>query len=486
MRENRENLSMNIRLNLKEICESAGGKIVGGENIIISANEITTDSRKAAKGSLFVAIKGENLDGHDFVGGAFENGAAVAVISEEHYRKQPTLTDTDRAFIIVGDTIQAMLDAAKLCKSKITPPLSVIGVTGSVGKTTTKEFIYSVISQKYITQKSAGNFNTEVGLPLTMFALDDKTQVLVQEMGMNNLGEIDKLSRTAEPDVAVITNIGTSHIEMLGSRENICRAKLEILNGMGKDASVILNADEPLLYSKRGETGRKEMFFGIENRQADILAEDIKVDYSRNLTEFEVVFSDGNERARMSVPSVGRHNVYNALAAFAVGRVYGLDVEEIQTGFNSFESGKMRQNIYSFRDITIIDDCYNASLESASASLEVLRGIAKESGGRSVAVMSDVLEAGSYSDDIHFKIGIAAAEKNTDIVFVCGEKSKMICEGIKSCGESKCKYYYFGDKKEMAERLCAEVKKGDVVLFKASRGMKLEETLNIFKEAYNI
>ena len=481
-----------MKLNFNEICEAVKGDLYvnSGENVgrgdpdapcssvtdSISADEICIDSRKIKAGAMFIATKGENVDAHDFIAGVVENGAAAVVMSREYYKNHAE--SINYTCIAVDDTKQAMLDIAKLCKSKINPV--VIAVTGSVGKTTTKEFIYSVISQKYKTQKNEGNFNTEIGLPLTMFALKDDTQVLVQEMGMNNFGEIDKLSKTAEPDTAVITNIGTSHIEMLGSRENIKKAKLEILNGMKKEANIYLNADEPLLYSEKGKIGKNEVFFGIENEEADILAKNIKIDYGRNLTEFDIVYM--GKYISASVPAIGKHNVYNALAAFAVGKLHGLNFDEIQRGFNNFENAKMRQNIYSFRDITIIEDCYNASLESVTAALDVLRGIAEESGARKIAVLSDVLESGSYSDEIHYKIGRAVASINTDIAFIYGEKSKMTVEGIKSCGCEKCRIYYFMNKKDMAEKLCSEVKKGDVILFKASRGMMLEDVVNDFKE----
>lgn len=482
-----------MKLNLKEICEAVKGDLyLDGEKekidkidinnampLIIS--DLCTDSRKVQAGSLFVAIKGENVDGHDFIASAINSGMSAAIVSKDYNATQQDIKCT---CIAVDDTKQALLDIAKLCKSKVNP--AVIAITGSVGKTTTKEFIYSVISQKYRTQKNDGNFNTEIGFPLTIFGLNNDTQVLVQEMGMNNFGEIDKLSRTAEPDTAVITNIGTSHIGMLGSRENICKAKLEILNGMNEKANICLNADEPLLYSKKGKTGKNEIFFGIENEEADITAKNMQIDYSENSTKFDIIFSVGHEKQthEFTIPVVGKHNIYNALAAFAVGRLYELNFDEIQKGFNNFENGKMRQNIYSFRDITIIEDCYNASLESVTAALGVLDGIAKESGGRKIAVLSDILETGSHSDEIHRKVGQAVAAIKTDIAFIYGEKSKMTVEGIKSCGCDECCVYYFTDKKETADKLCSEAKKSDVILFKASRGMMLEDIVNDFKENY--
>ena len=467
-----------MKLNIKEICEAVKGDLYnGGNTLFTESDKICIDSRKIQEKSMFIAMKGEKVDGHDYIADALKNGASAVIINREYYINHAE--SAKYACIAVDDTKKAMLDIAKLCKSKVKP--IVIGVTGSVGKTTTKEFIYSVMLQKYRTHKNDGNFNTEIGLPLTMFALKDNTQVLIQEMGTRNFGDIDILSRTAEPDAAVITNIGTSHIEMLGSRENISKTKLEILNGMSENAVIFLNADEPLLYSKKGKTGKKEVFFGIENDKADIIAKNIKIDYAKNLTEFDIsdiLYMD--EYTEVRIPTVGKHNVYNALAAFAAGKLYGLNFQEIQRGLDNFESGKMRQNIYSVRDITIIEDCYNASLESVTAALGVLDGIAKQSGGRKIAVLSDILETGDYSEEIHRKVGQTVVSVNTDIAFIYGEKSKMTVESIKSCG-GKCCVYYFDDKKEMAEKLYGEAKKGDVILFKASRGMMLEDVLNDFK-----
>ena len=466
-----------MKLNLREICKAVKGDLYNnGEEINISSDKICVDSRKIETGSLFIAIKGENVDGHDFIAGVIKSGASAVVVSRDYYKNNSD--GVKYICVAVDDTKQALLDTAKLCKSKIKP--IVIAITGSVGKTTTKEFIYSVVSQKYITQKNEGNLNTDTGLSMTMFGLKDDTQVLVQEMGMNNFGEIDELSRTAEPDTAVITNIGTSHIEMFGSRENICKAKFEILNGMSEKTHICLNADEPLLYSQRGKTGKNEIFFGIENENADIIARNIKIDYKTGSTEFDIFDANANKCMSANIPVVGEHNVRNALAAFAVAKIHGLDFDEIQRGFNNFENGKMRQNIYSFHDITIIEDCYNASLESVTAALGVLSGIAKESGGRRIAVLSDILETGNFSDEIHRKVGQTVAAVNTDAAFIYGEKSKLTVDGIKSGGEGCC-VYYFTDKKEMAKKLCDEVRKNDVVLFKASRGMMLEDVVNDFK-----
>ena len=355
-----------------------------------------------------------------------------------------------------------------------------MAVTGSVGKTTTKEFIYSVLGEKFITQKSEGNYNTEIGLPFTIFSLGENTEALILEMGMSGFGEIKRLSETANPNTAVITNIGTSHIEMLGSREGIKKAKLEILEGMDSDSNIILNADEPLLYSEKNKTGKTEYFFGIENKDADFTAENIEFDYEKNVSEFTV------KSYKFRIPAVGVHSIYDALPAIITGKIYGVSDDEIQAGLNNFQNAKMRQNIYDYNGITIIDDCYNASLESVLAAFNVLVGIAEKTNGRKVAVLSDILEAGDYSDEIHAKIGEEAVKRNIS-VYLYGEKSKAIFDAIFRSSGGNYDAFYAPDKNGIIHTgiINCDTKKGDVILFKASRGMAMETVLEDFKSFQN-
>jgi len=467
-----------MNLSIAEIAKAVKGEIIN-VNDEIKIKNIITDSRKILPDSLFFALKGENVDGHDFVSKAIENGAlGVVVETKKNSVKRFGLQYENTAIIAVNDTVQALLDTAKYYKSKI-PKIkkTVVAVTGSVGKTTTKEFIYSVLVQKFMTKKSEGNFNTEIGLPFTLFSLGEDTEALVLEMGMSGFGEIQRLSETANPNTAVITNIGTSHIEKLGSREGIKKAKLEILEGMDSDSNIILNADEPLLYSEKNKTGKREYFFGINNKCADFTAEDIKFDYDKNTSEFTVKETNN---FRFKIPAAGIHNVYNALPAIITGKIYGLSNEEIQAGFNNFQNAKMRQNIYEFNGITIIDDCYNASLESVRAALVVLSQINKN---KKIAVLSDVLESGNYAQEIHRKIGESVVENKIDKVFIFGEKSKTTYETIKQYDNTEL-CLYFEDKSEIAQALCEEAKKGDVILFKASRGMAVETVIEDFKDKF--
>jgi len=474
-----------MNLSIAEIAKAVNGEIINNHDLNIPMiKNIVTDSRKILPDGLFFAIKGEKVDGHDFIPEVIDDGI-LGVVAQENSVKQIALQDKKAIIIAVRDTIQALLDTAKYYKSLFKNIDKTVAVTGSVGKTTTKEFIYSVLATKFKTTKNEGNFNNEIGLPLTVFSTAEDTEALVLEMGMSGFGEIKRLSETANPNTAAITNIGTSHIEMLGSKEGIKKAKFEILDGMDMNSNIILNADDPLLYSEKNKTGRKEYFFGIKNSDADFTAENIELDYEKNISDFTVKILNGTiiTGSRFIIPAAGIHNIYDALPALITGKIYGMSDEEIQAGFNNFQNAKMRQNIYEYYGITIIDDCYNASAESVLAALDVLSGVAEKNRGRKIAVLSDILESGNYSEQIHSETGKAAVEKNIDIIYLSGEKSKVTYDTIEKIkrGAGNCMCRYFGDKSEIAQALYEEVKKGDVILFKASRGMALETVIDDFK-----
>ena len=462
-----------MNLSITEIAKAVKGEIINKSTQTDRITSVTTDSRKVPANSLFFAIKGEKFDGHDFALQTIKDGA-VCVIAQKDAVKRYCLQDINAWIIAVNDTVQALLDTAKYFKSQLKNLDKVVAVTGSVGKTTTKEFTAAVLASKYKTQKSEANYNNEMGLPYTLFSIEEDTEAAVLEMGMNSFGEIKRLSETANPDTAMIINIGTSHIEMLGSREGIKKAKFEILDGMSLNSNIILNADEPLLYCEKNKTGRKEYFFGINNKDADFIAENIEIDYIKNTSSFYV------DNFKFEIPATGNHSIYDALPALVTGKVYGLSDVEIQEGFNNFQNAKMRQNIYEFHGITIIDDCYNASKESVLAAFDVLFGIAEKTNGQKIAVLSDILESGDYSEQIHGDIGQAAAKQNIS-AYLFGEKSKAAFDAMSLAG-GDC--FYSSDKSDIAAIMRAEVKKGDVILFKASRGMAVETVLADFKKLF--
>jgi len=462
-------------LEIAEIIKAVRGEAVGAPGVA-RIKSIVVDSRRVLPGSLFFALKGENADGHGYVAEALEKGASGAVVRGNSAKEYGWPLDK-AAIVEVRDPGEALLDLARYYKGLYKNIDVTVAVTGSVGKTTTKELIYSVLGAKFKTQKSEGNLNTETGLPFTLFSLEEDTEALVLEMGMSAFGEIRRLSKTANPDTAVITNIGTSHIERLGSKEGIKRAKFEILEGMATGSNIILNADDPLLYPEKNRTGKNEYFFGIENKEADFAAKNIEFDYENNSSAFT---ADG---FRFQIPALGRHNVYNALPALAIGKIYGLADGEIQKGFDNFQNAKMRQNIYGYNGMTIIDDCYNASLESTLAAFEVLSGLAAKTGGCKIAVLADILEAGNHSEEIHAEIGAAAVEKNISL-YLYGENSKTTFDAAFRCSGGHCDCYHAGgDRATIAQILSGEVQKGDVILFKASRGMAMETVLDDFKKS---
>ncbi len=418
---------------------------------------ICTDTRKITPGCLFIAIKGENFDGHDFAAKAVESGAK-AVICE----KDCGLGENQ---ILVENTRLALLDLAGQYRSKFDIP--VIGITGSVGKTTTKEMTHAVMSSKYNTLKNEGNLNNEIGVPLTLFRLDETHEAAVIEMGMSGFDEISRMTKAVRPDVAIISNIGVSHIEKLGSREGILKAKLEILHGMKEDAPLILNGDDDMLVT--ADAGAHPViYYGVENVNSFFKAFDITSKQSE--TEMSVGYTGGS--GRVSLPFPGRHNVYNALAAVAAGMQFGIDVQDGLNALKNYVPAGMRQRINKKCGITFIEDCYNASPDSQAAALAVLAGMNAE---RTVAVIGDMLELGDVSRDAHYGVGKKAAENNIDAVFTYGERSLETAKGASDGGVTDVRS--FDDKNELSKELSSYLREGDAVLFKASRGMKLEDVI---------
>lgn len=441
---------MNLKVN--EIAKALG-TTVNSENVI---SRVSIDSRDVDKNTLFFAIKGERFDGHDFINEVANKGVG-AIVSHKK-------TDCSAPVIYVDDTKNALLDLASYYKSTI-PDLLLIALTGSVGKTTTKEMIACVMAQKGETLKTEGNFNNEIGMPRTLFRLEKSTKNAVIEMGMDGFGQISVLTNCAKPDCAVITNIGVSHIEILGSRDGILQAKLEILEGLKKGSPVFLNGDNDKLSTVKLDD-YKVIFFGIDNKSCDVLAENItEIGLS---TEFTAV--KGDIKQKITIPTVGIHNVYDALSAFAVGLEYNISPELIAKGLENYTPSGMRQRIKEVKGVTFIEDCYNASPDSQKAGLNSLCKIAK---GRKIAVLGDMLELGSYSEQLHRTVGEYAAQCGVDVLYTVGEESKHMAKGAVDMGLKSVQSFI--DKTELAKLLANELREGDTILFKASRGMKLEE-----------
>lgn len=443
------------KLTLKEIAAAVNG--VCKENAEVSG--VCIDSRLAAEGLLYIAIKGENFDGHIFTKSALENGAAAAMISHD--------VDCDGKFVIVADTRKALIDLAHWFRRTFDIP--VVGLTGSVGKTTTKEMTWAVLSEKFNTIKTEGNLNNDIGLPRTLLRLEEDTEAAVIEMGMSNAGEISVLSQTAEPTIAIISNIGVSHMESLGSRENILKAKLEILDGLREGCPLMLNGDDPYLMSAKVED-HPVFYYGIDNPSCNYRGIDIEQHDSD--TSFTVVF-DGGKTQKIVIPTIGIHNVYNALAAFGTGMQLGVTPEQAAAGLLKYVPSGMRQRMKNVGGIKFIEDCYNASPDSQRAALKMLSGVKAD---RKIAVLGDMLELGAISEEAHADAGLLAKKNRIDVLMTYGQNSLATAESAKECGVPVVKSFL--DKKELADALFDELREGDAVLFKASRGMALEDVIN--------
>ncbi len=443
---------------LSEIAKAVCGNLKGEDKPVFS---ISTDTRTIEKDSLFVCIKGENFNGHTFAQKALEKGAAC-VLSEENI-------DCENV-IYVKSTRQAQLDLAAYYRKKFKIP--VVGVTGSVGKTTTKEMISCVLEEKFKTLKTEGNFNNDIGVPRMIFRLDESYGAAVLEMGMSNLGEISALTKAVIPTCSVISNIGVSHIENLGSRENILKAKLEILEGMEKGSELFVNGDDDMLSGVKN-SDYKIITYGINGTNLDFTAENIKSDGEK--TVFEVCTK--NIRQKITLPCVGIHNVYNALAAFAVGTHHLITPEECACALEKYIPSGMRQKIVRKNGIVFIEDCYNASPDSQKASLNALLSI---EGKRHIAVIGDMLELGSYSEKAHRDVGVYAAQKKADMLFAYGSESLYSAKSARESGLEKV--FHFSDKEKLSEAILDTLQEGDVISFKASRGMRLEDVIKMIYE----
>lgn len=454
---------MEWRLTLKKLAEVTGGTLVNCDPDEI-VRDISKDSRQIQEGAVYIALKGANFNGHSFVEQSVEKGAICAVVDadEGDFGKMP--------YLQVENTYTALRDIAEYYRSLYN--INVVGITGSVGKTSTKEMIACVLEQKYKTHKTEGNFNNEIGLPLTILRLSSEDEISVVEMGMSAFGEISRLTKIARPDTAVITNIGVSHIENLGSRENIKKAKFEILEGISYDGTVILNGDDDLLRESISQLEYETLSFGIENKNCDIVATDIKT-YSDS-SVFSVRVEGKLHTITVNAP--GQHHVYNAMAAILVGLKYGLNMTEILNGIREFKPSGMRQSIIKLPLHLLIKDCYNASPTSMKSGIEVLM-LTKMEGyeGRKVACLADMLELGDISVSSHRQVGQMVKEYGVDCLITVGALGKEIANGAIEAGFDARNIHSYGNNEELKKELKMILHQGDTILVKGSRSMHLEE-----------
>ena len=446
------------RMTLEQAARWCGGT-VAPQAAQVSFLGASNDSRSLEPGQLFVALEGAR-DGHEFIPGALAAGAAAVLCSR---------CDGDFPAIVVRDPRKALGDIAR--QERIRLNLKVVGVTGSVGKSTTKEMIAGILSRKYRTGKTPVNHNNDIGMPMAILALPEDTEVAVLEMGMNHFGEMAYLTSIAAPDIAVITNIGTMHIEHLGSREGILHAKLEILQGLRPGGKLVYNGDEPLLWNLRGTGRTAPLYFGLENPACTVRCPQMQEWEGRT----ELTVAAGETTFQVGLPVEGRHFVYDALAAVAVAQLLEVPTAQIQQSLAAFQSMEGRQEIYEAGGYTIIQDCYNAGPESMAASLAVLGKRA----GRRIAVLGDMLELGVCTQAEHYRVGRIAAGK-CDLLLALGKNAGRVVNGAITGGMRPLDAMAFDNAQDLIDALRARAKPGDILLFKGSRGMKMEQVLNLF------
>ncbi|MBR3133687.1 MAG: UDP-N-acetylmuramoyl-tripeptide--D-alanyl-D-alanine ligase [Clostridia bacterium] len=450
-------------LQVKEIIKNKIGKLITGNEEDIIEN-IKLDSRQVQNGDTYLALKGDNIDGSIYYKEAIKNGARVCIVNKIDISEAEKELYKNNTIIQVDDTKDAIVEMAKIKRAKYDIP--VIGITGSVGKTSTKDTIATVVGKKYKVYKTQGNYNNRMGVPLTILALKDHT-ALVIEMGMNHLGEISELTQIAKPTMCVISNVGTSHIGNLGSRENILKAKLEILDGMKQDGKIIINNDNDLLnkWNKEDEKYNK-ITFGIKET-SDYMATDIKIKENTSLFKYDDIDFETNK--------AGEPFIYNALSAIAVGTELEIPIDKIKEAIKNIEFTKDRMDIEKINNTTFIKDYYNASYESIKPSLEYLSNIKD---GLKIAVLGDVKELGDFSKELHEKIGEEVAKNKIDILITVGEEAKYIAQKAEENGQKNI--YRCNSNKEAAEYL-KEYQKSTILL-KASHSMNFGEILELYKK----
>ena len=452
-------------ITVNKILEICNGELISGDKNL-EINSYSKDSRDINFGDMYLGIKGERVNGNDYIEAAFENGA-IGCITDDNINEKILKKFKNKVIIKVKDTVKALQEIAKYKRSMYDIP--VIAVTGSVGKTSTKDIIANVMAQKFNVLKTEGNLNNHIGLPLTLLKLKDHTAVIV-EMGMNHFGEISLLTDIAKPTGCVITNIGTSHIGNLGSRENILKAKLEILEGLNNEGFVLINNDNDLLNDWVKKQDKYKVYtYGIENNSD---YKSTSIIESENSSVFKI-----NE-TEAQVPVGGIHFVYNATSAFAIGDILGIEKEKIIKGISEFKLTAKRMDIQIIKEnIKIINDSYNASYDSMKAALEVMD---KTEATRKIAVLGNMLELGEFTKELHEKVGEEVVKNKINILITVGEYAKDIANKAKTIGMKEI--FEFDDIESATEYLKTNIGSGDLILLKASNSMNFSKILENLKK----
>ncbi len=445
-------------MTLREITASCGGTYFGdSESAAKEVSSVVIDSRKVTRDSLFVAIRGARVDGHTFIPQTIEAGALCA-LSEE------PLGEVTFPYILVDSCTQALKDLAEHYRKSL--DIKVVGISGSVGKTSTKEMIASVLSQKYNVLKTEGNFNNEIGVPLTIFNLREEHEIAVLEMGINHFGEMTRLAKMARPDICVITNIGVAHMELLGSRDGILKAKTEMFQYMNPDGTIIFNGDDDKLITYSPENGITPIYFGL-GENSSYRAEQIANNGLRG-TNATFVTPKSRFSAHISIP--GEHMVHNALAGIAVGYALGMSDAEIKAGIEALKPLAGRNHLIETNTYTIIDDCYNANPISMKASIDVL----SKADTRTVAILGDMGELGAKEKEMHYDVGQHTATAGIHVLICIGTLSEELARGAKETG-CNIQIYHYPDQEHFFAEMSSILEKDDTILVKASHAMAFEK-----------
>jgi UDP-N-acetylmuramoyl-tripeptide--D-alanyl-D-alanine ligase len=436
---------------------------------------ISIDSRKVDPNNIFVAIPGEKFDGHSFIGDAVSKGAKAVVIDREKKNIVPPEVYGKTAVILVSDTKRALRDVALWYRSKFNLP--VVAVTGTNGKTTTKDMIAQVLSSEFQVLKSPESYNNLIGVPLTLFQLNPEYEALVLELGMSSPGEISILTKISQPQIGVITNIGPAHLESMQSMERIAKAKFELPDNMPYPRTLVLNADDQILAKRiaRTQPEEKVVSFGVK-KKADFIADRIEAN-GNGYISFRV-----NKNTQVKLSLLGWHNVYNALAAFSVGRLLGVEEPKIKEGLESFSPSRLRMELVSIDNIRIINDSYNANPVSMEKALETLKNM--KTFGRKIAVLGDMLELGYREMDFHLELGRKVAQSGVKLLITIGQLARFIGEGAREAGLRSSDILNLKNNSEVSLYLLENLKDGDLVLVKGSRKMRTEEIVFSLKSQY--
>ncbi|MCI9378745.1 MAG: UDP-N-acetylmuramoyl-tripeptide--D-alanyl-D-alanine ligase [Eubacterium sp.] len=457
-------------MTLKNIAACCGGTYFGDKASLNTAiTSVAIDSRKIQAGGLFIPIRGERADGHDFIPSVMQGGA-LACLSEHKLDGQAN------RYILVESTQSALRDIAAFYRRAL--DIKVVGITGSVGKTSTKEMIASVLKQKFRVHKTEGNFNNEIGLPLTVFGITAEHEIAVLEMGISDFGEMHRLAEIAAPDICVITNIGLCHLENLGSRDGILKAKTEVFSHLNGEGIVVLNGDDDKLRTVQQVNGKPPIFYTLKephHGRAGVYADGIK---PLGMEGVQMTLHISGSSQEVAIPLPGEHNIYNALAAACVGAACGMEIDQICRGISSVRTISGRSNFIQMGCITVIDDCYNANPVSMQASIDVL----SSASGRKIAILGDMGELGEDERRLHKETGRYVAQKGIDLLFCTGDLSLEMAQGAREAKGCQTIVSHFPDKRGLLDAAFKEIKPKDTVLVKASHFMNFPEIVEALKE----